>query len=90
MVMVHWQRLILAPLFKDISPRADGTFGPCRAMLPGSEYSGGVLSPASGKEFMDQLAKHIRQPEIPPLVAVGQLGVIESEKVQQRRVQVVD
>jgi len=40
--------------------------------------------------FTPSLNFEFRQPEVPALEAVGQLRVVESEQVQQRRVQVVD
>ena len=44
----------------------------------------------SGDNILDDLAIHVRQPEIAAGVAVGQPGVIQAQQVQDRRVQVVD
>ena len=41
------------------------------------------------QEFLHHRSVDIRQPEIAPLIAVGQLGVIHAQAVQQRRIQVV-
>src|SRR6266545_7729924 len=44
----------------------------------------------SGQQLIDYQSVNVRQPKIAPLEAISQLLVIESEKLQDRRVQVVD
>ena len=44
----------------------------------------------SRQQFVDQIARHIRQPIVPPRVAVRQLRVVQPHQVQDRGVEVVD
>jgi hypothetical protein len=44
---------------------------------------------ASTDNLPDHLAVHIRQPEVAPAIAIGQLRVIEAEQVQYGRMQIV-
>src|SRR5579863_3517888 len=48
-----------------------------------------LKGPMSGEQFRHDAARYIGEPEIPAGVAVGEFLVIESEQVQQRRVQVM-
>src|SRR4051812_28037307 len=48
------------------------------------------LALGSGQKRLDDLTVHIRQAEVAPLVREGQPFVIEAEKVEGRRIQVVD
>src|SRR5881396_871889 len=45
---------------------------------------------ASNQQILDHFSLHIREPEIPALEAICQLGVIESKQVKQRCVKIVD
>src|SRR5262249_27812397 len=42
------------------------------------------------KDLLDDVAEHVGESEIAARVAIGQLLVIDSEQMQDRRVQVVD
>ena len=44
----------------------------------------------SRQQPLDDLAVHVGQAEVAALEAVGQLGVVEAQQVQDRGVQVVD
>jgi prepilin-type processing-associated H-X9-DG protein len=44
----------------------------------------------SGEEFLDEVAVDVRQAIVAPLELVRQTGVVDTEAVQQRRVQVMD
>src|SRR5437868_6597137 len=46
--------------------------------------------PYSRKNLPNNLAMHIRQPEIPSVVAVGQPRVVQPQEMKNRGVQVVD
>ena len=39
---------------------------------------------------MHDLSRHIRQPEIPPVIPIRQLLMIQPQQMQNRRVQIVD
>ena len=44
----------------------------------------------SGQDFADDVAVDVGQAEVAALEAVGQLGVVEAQQVQDRGLQVVD
>jgi hypothetical protein len=50
----------------------------------------GRREPALRQHFFDHIPVHVRQSVIPALEAVGEPGVIKTEQVQQRCLQVVD
>src|ERR1043165_1640705 len=49
-----------------------------------------AASPVSGKHFANHVARDVRQPEIAAVETIRQARVIESEQVQDRRLDVVD
>src|SRR5688572_8925828 len=44
----------------------------------------------SGKDFFDDVTVHIREAEVPTRVTVGEFFVIEPQKMENGRVQIVD
>src|SRR5690349_7558446 len=69
---------------------------PCLSRVPArsAEWVGGWVRsdapyPRSTNQRLEQLPRDIRQPEIPPLIPIRQLRVLQPELMQQRRVQII-
>ena len=61
------------------------------AVAPARAFSERLLAGhSSGEQRLHHVAMHVRETEVPPLGAVGQLRVIDAEDVHDRRVQIVD
>src|SRR5207248_10254607 len=103
-ILTSWKKpwSELAPSPRDFPPLLGERAG-VRAVVPVHRTSrsgltrgaeSGCLSPERSstlsQKFRDDLARHIRKPKVAALKTIGQLRVIESEQVQNRRVQVVD
>ena len=48
------------------------------------------MSGAAGRDFLDYVAVHIRQPALDPVVVVGQALVVETEEIEHRGVEIVN
>ena len=74
----------------DLAANQLGDLGWNRAGICHGILRGKLFPHSSGKNFLHDFTMHVRQPEIAALEAIRQLGVIETEQMQDRRVQVVD